>query len=116
MKSGMGCILVGLLGLVTWGMAPLTLDPEIHIGERFQERVDVADVLIVLNLNDRSRIYEFDFPEPGTLALCFVRPCDHPCECVPQNQIVLANPGDEILFIMKKPPSDGGNAPKSPRL
>lgn len=104
MKSGMGCILVGLLGLVTWGMAPLTLDPEIHIGERFQVRVDVADVLIVLNLNDRSRIYEFDFPEPGTLALCFVRPCDHPCECVPQNQIVLANPGDEILFIMKNHP------------
>lgn len=104
MKSVMGGILVGLLGLVAWGIAPLSLDPEIHIGERFKVTVNVADILIAVNLNDRAKIYEFDFPEPGTMELCFVRPCDHPCECVTQNQIILAKPGDEILFVLKNHP------------
>ncbi len=77
----------------------------VYIGERFPITLHVADTLVVLNLNNPAKVYEFTVDQPGTtIELCFVRPCDHPCECVPTECIILANPGDEILFVLKANP------------
>lgn len=76
----------------------------IYLGERFLVTVNVSDTLIVLNLNNPTKVYEFKFDQPGTMELCFVRPCDHPCECVPVERLIPANPGDEILFVLKGNP------------
>ncbi len=85
----------------------LELGDVIYIGERFPVTVHVKDTLVVLNLNNLAKVYEFKLDQPGTIDLCFVRACDHPCECVPMERVLLANPGDEILFVLKENPQAG---------
>jgi len=77
-------------------------EPPIYIGEPFSVTVSIPDTLIVLNLSDPAKVYESKIEQPGPIELCFVRACDHPCACVPVERVILANPGDEILFTLKK--------------
>ncbi|MGC9075428.1 MAG: hypothetical protein ACP5JD_06900 [Candidatus Bipolaricaulaceae bacterium] len=85
----------------------MELGDTIYIGERFPVTLHVADTLVVLNLTNPAKVYEFKMDQPGTIELCFVRPCDHPCACVPVERVILANPGDEILFVLKGNPKGG---------
>ena len=102
--------LCGLFGSV--GITQSLIVPEqIYIGQSFSVDVNVSDTLIVLNLRDsakvyEAKVYEFKMERPGKIELCFVRACDHPCACVPMERVILANPGDTILFTLKKTPME----------
>lgn len=85
----------------------MELGDAIYIGEPFPVTLHVKDTLVVLNLNNPAKVYEFQIDEPGTIDLCFVRSCDHPCVCVPMERVLLANPGDAILFVLKENPQAG---------
>lgn len=76
----------------------------IYIGKPFVVTVNVPDTLIVLNLNASVKAYEFKMDKPGEIVLCFVRACDHSCECTPLERVIIANPGDKILFTLKNTP------------
>ncbi|MBC7222393.1 hypothetical protein H5T56_05385 [Candidatus Bipolaricaulota bacterium] len=107
MKRGVfWCVLVVGIFIVEAGLSQtMELGEVIYIGESFPVIVNVEDTLVVLNLNNPAKVYEFKVDKPGTtIELCFVRPCDHPCEGVPTERIVLANPGDQILFVLKRNP------------
>ncbi len=99
-------VCVGVLFFGALGAPNLVVPPEIYIGEPVQVEVNVADTLIVVNLNDCAQVYKLVVPEPGALELCFVRPCDPPCASIPQGQIVLGQPGDTILFTLKNHPQE----------
>jgi len=93
--------LCGLFGSV--GIAQSLIVPEqIYIGQPFSVKVSVPDTLIVLNLSDPAKVYEFNMEQLDKIELCFVRACDRPCAFVPMERVILAKPGDEILFTLKK--------------
>lgn len=91
---------VVVLSLV--GAEEIMLGDNIYIGEPFQVKANVDDTVVVLNLNNPTKVYEFFLKKGETIELCFVRPCDHPCSCVPAERVIQATPGDEILFALKK--------------
>ena len=84
----------------------LEVPNELYIGQPFIVNVGVRDTLIVLNLRNPAKVYEFKIEEPGKIELCFVRPCDHPPAHVPAERVILANPGDTILFTLKQTPME----------
>jgi hypothetical protein len=81
-------------------------DQPIYIGQPFSINVSVPDTLIVLNLRDPAKVYEFKIEQPGEIELCFVRACDHPCARIPMERVILANPRDTILFTLKQTPME----------
>ena len=103
-----------LLGLVVLSglfcSAGITKNLEVpnglYIGQPFIVNVGVSDTLIVLNLRDPAKVYEFKIEERGIIELCFVRPCDHLPAHVPAERVILANPGDTILFTLKQTPME----------
>lgn len=106
--SGLLIACAVLCFLPVLGAADLEVPSEIYIGEPVELRVNVPDVLVVVNLTTVA-VHEIPVPEPGVVPLCFMRACDAPCPpctSVPQGQIIIANPGDEVLFTLRGHPQE----------
>jgi len=106
-KTALGtALIIGVFAFTLLG-AQIKLGESIVIGEPFAVEVEADDTLVVLNLSNPTRVYEFPVTKGEKIQLCFVRPCDPPCPKVPDvpaERVIQANPGDEILFVLKKNP------------